>query len=60
MKATVLFLSLLTACAAAVAQHHHEPAPGSSLPIIENIEPQPLMAQVRCSAASDVVKQKAR
>ena len=45
MKTSGLFLSFLIFTFEAVAQHHPEPAPGSPLPLIENIEPQPLMAQ---------------
>ena len=46
MKTSGLFLSFVIFAFEAVAQHHREPAPGSPLPLIENIEPQPLMAQV--------------
>ena len=46
MKTSGFLLLFLTFCAGGFAQHHSEPAPGSPLPVIENIEPQPLMAQV--------------
>jgi hypothetical protein len=45
MKTSGLFLSLVIFAFEVVAQHQHEPAPGSPLPLIEKIEPQPLMAQ---------------
>ncbi len=45
MKRHYSILLFLTVCVTAAAQHHHEAAPGSSLPLTQNIEPQPLLAQ---------------
>src|SRR4030095_12079631 len=46
MKTSGLLLLFLIVYIGALAQHHSEAAPGSPLPVIENVEPQPLMAQV--------------
>ncbi|HEX6893112.1 MAG TPA: CehA/McbA family metallohydrolase [Chryseolinea sp.] len=46
MKTSGLLLPFVILTFGALAQHHHEPVPGSPLPLVENVEPQPLMAQV--------------
>lgn len=46
MRTSALCIALLIIWAEALSQHHHEAVPGSSLPVVENVEPQPLMAQV--------------